>query len=249
MNHLTERRGQPGTPKGSSTTPAAAAAAGQDRRTYDRHQVEGVQGTFLFSTDAKVVNLSLNGLAVETSSYLQVGRDYSLRLQHPKHPMRVHGEVVWCTLVRTRRDQRGDVVPVYRAGLRFEEILSEQATDLYGFIEKSAVIRVTGRISGRVRIQPPESADVEHEARFQLRHISQSGMGIESDFVPGLDSVVHIEMRLRRKKFVASGRLVHMRQLEERKADETRVLIGIEFLDLEERYQQVLGNFIRAQLS
>lgn len=246
MTNLGERRGR----AGPAQAPGARrrAQTGQERRIFGRHEVEGVRGTFLFSTDAKVVNLSLDGLAVETSSYLQVGHEYSLRLEHASRPMHVRGRVAWCSLVRTSRDRRGDVAPVYRAGLHFEKILGEEATDLYRFIERSAVVRLEGRVYGRVRIQPPESANVQHETRFELRRISQSGMGIESDFAPAVDAMVHIEMRLNRKKFVGSGRLVHMQQLEEKETGVPRVLIGIEFIDLEERFRGVLEGFIRMLL-
>ena len=232
------RAGKAGEAKGSR----------EERRRYDRHEVDGLHGSFQFTTDARIVDISLDGLGVETNSYLQIGRRYALKLQAGSHVLPLQARVVWCTLKRTTKSESGEVLPVYRAGIRFEEILSEAATDLYKLIEKKAVIDLEKRLFGRFKIHPEQAATFDRETDFAVRKISLSGMLIETDAAPEIDSTFEMEILFNSKKLYTIGRIVHVQPIESDDG-QPRALIGVEFINLGRSNRQKLEEFIRAQLA
>jgi hypothetical protein len=67
---------------------------------------------------ASLVDLSSDGLAIESLESPPIGGKLSFALEQGKARVDADGEVCWCSLKRTYRTADGDVVAVYRAGLR-----------------------------------------------------------------------------------------------------------------------------------
>ena len=57
------------------------------QRRHKRYEVQDVRGSLLFRTQVKVRNISVSGLAIETSERLKLGRSYSI------HRMNGHGSL------------------------------------------------------------------------------------------------------------------------------------------------------------
>ena len=68
---------------------------------------------------ARLLNLSTDGAAIETSDPPRIGTEVVCELESDQTSAVVPGEVRWCRLGRTASDESGDVVPVYRAGIHF----------------------------------------------------------------------------------------------------------------------------------
>jgi len=215
----------------------------KEKRRHRRYDVEGVQGRLRLSMDATILNLSVDGMALETHSWLSVGRKYSFKLRRDEHgDIPLTGEVVWCNLVRTARDERGETLPVYRAGVKFDDVLSETAQEVRSFIEKKAVVRLdTTRLFGRFRV-PDQGADVALDQSFEVRRMSFSGMLIEADFVPDLEARFRIELRAGEDPVRVGVRVAHVKELED--PDGTRAAIGVEFLDLTPEAREALATLI-----
>lgn len=203
----------------------------EEKRRHRRYNVEGVRGSLRLSMDATILNLSVDGMALETNSWLSVGRKYSFKLRRDRRDgILLTGEVVWCNLVRTARDERGETLPVYRAGIRFDDVLSETAREVRSFIEQNAVVRLDStRLFGRFRI-PEKGADVALEQDFEVRKISFSGMLIEADLIPDLESRFRVEIPSEPQPVSVAVRVAHVAELES--SGGTRAEIGVEFLDL-----------------
>lgn len=215
----------------------------KEKRRHRRYDVEGVQGRLRMSMDATILNLSVDGMALETHSWLSVGRKYSFKLRRDEHgDIPLTGEVVWCNLVRTARDEHGETLPVYRAGVKFDDVLSETAQEVRSFIEKKAVVRLdTTRLFGRFRV-PDQGADVALDQSFEVRRMSFSGMLIEADFVPDLEARFRIELRAGEDPVHVGVRVAHVKELED--PDGTRAAIGVEFLDLTPEAREALATLI-----
>lgn len=69
----------------------------------------------------KVVNLSLGGLAMESTAGMRIGSLHRFRVDCAAKTFRVEGKVCWCRLSRTVRRQAGEVVPIFRTGIAFTE--------------------------------------------------------------------------------------------------------------------------------
>jgi len=215
----------------------------KEKRRHRRYEVEGVQGSLRLSMDAKILNLSVDGMALETHSWLSVGRKYSFKLRRDSaDAIPLAGEVVWCNLVRTSRDERGETLPVYRAGIRFDDVLSETAREVRSFIEQNAVVRLDStRLFGRFRV-PNRDADVALEQSFEVRRVSFSGMLIVAEFVPELESRFHVEIQAADPPVRVEVRVAHVE--EKTDSEGSRAEIGVEFLDLAEAAHNALAALI-----
>lgn len=67
----------------------------------------------------RVINMSLSGLALESTTGLRTGSSHSFRVALGEKPFKIDAEVRWCRLTRTVGGASGDVVPIFRAGLAF----------------------------------------------------------------------------------------------------------------------------------
>lgn len=67
---------------------------------------------------ASLVDLSTNGLAIESLEHPPIGGTLAFALEQGRARVAAAAEVCWCNLHRTYRTADGDVVAVYRAGLR-----------------------------------------------------------------------------------------------------------------------------------
>ncbi len=220
-----------------------------ERRTNARYQVEGINGSFLFTTGARVLNLSLDGMSIETNSPLKIGREYSLRLDEGSHHMPLKGTVVWCTLVKTARDGRGEIQPVFRAGVHFADIMSSKANELRSFIHKNAVLSLENRLFGRFRIEAERPADLSLEAEFTVHQISLSGMLVETKVAPPVDTQCQLVVEVGSVKFEAAARIVRVERQDA--GGETiagPAFVGIEFTELSKESTLTLESFIQTEL-
>ena len=113
------------------------------KRRGPRYAVEDVQGTLHFNTEARVLNVSLSGVALETSLPVRVGRTYTVTLRHDdEETVSLTGTVVWCHLRETRKNHLGESLPIYAAGLAFNDTLTEGANSLIRFLQRAAIITV-----------------------------------------------------------------------------------------------------------
>ena len=223
----------------------ASASGGRERRKHPRLPVEGVSGGFRFSANARILNLSLDGVALETSDYLEIGRSYSLKLTHEEEELALRGRVVWCRMVRTEQTEEGDSVPVFNAGVHFEDLLSGTAREVHRLLGSNAAISLEKRLFGRFRLHEPETADVDLEASFRVAKISLSGMEIDCDIFVEPDSVLDLEMRFAGHNLTTCGRVVHGRRLEPQPGIESASRLGIEFVDMSEETERAITDLIR----
>lgn len=236
-------------------TPESSAEAASDgeRRGHRRFEVEGIEGRFLLSTNAKVVNLSLDGLALETASPLKVGWEYSLSLHDGGERIAISGKVVWCNLVATRPQRGGDVAPVYRAGIHFEDLLDERAAAVRNFLETNAVVSLEQRLFGRFRIEPGRAASVDCEATFKVEELSLTGMLIETALGPRIDAVHLMEIQFPEMSFSTRARIVRSDEIERRGSGKEdaegarRYRVGVKFLQLDEAAQTTLAAYLEGQ--
>ena len=112
--------------------------AGQRR--YKRYEVHDVHGALLFRTQVLVRNLSVAGLALESAERLQMGRPYAIRLVGAKVTCDVTGTIRWCRLSSARPVPGSEPRAVYVAGLAFEDVFTEKARGLLGFLEHHVVL-------------------------------------------------------------------------------------------------------------
>jgi hypothetical protein len=218
-----------------------------ERRRYPRFSTDEVQGSFSYSVKANVDNLSLGGFAVRTSTQLQVGRKYNFRLGEGPDSVQLEGKVKWCRLAGTEKRAKGDVVPVYSAGIAFEDILTTTAEKLHLFMEKNVILDLKQRIFGRLKVEARDEIDLETESKFLVKQLSASGMLIITELPPKPESVVELELQLNGQTFESLGRVVYSAELD-LVENELRYRVGVEFVKPGKDQLRILENFIRNEL-
>lgn len=221
---------------------------GEEKRQHPRYEVEGLDGRLRYNTDARVLNLSVDGMALETPAWLHVGKEYRLKLGSGEELLDLEGTVVWCHLVgnRTRRD--GSTGPLYQAGVRFGETLSDQARRILNFVRRAGVVGVASRVFGRFKVRREEAVDVAFEHPFEIVRISLSGMLLEADLLP--DVGAHFSLEVETPAGVLNP-VVVVRYVEPalNPAGEPTQSIGVEFHRLTDEDRKLLKRLIDDQIA
>ncbi len=215
------------------------------RRRNRRYDVNDIEGCFIVRIDVGVSNLSLAGMAIETRNTLIVGRTYPFRIRHENETVDINGRVMWCGLTGTMRFD-DDVVPVFRAGIQFEDILDRDVLKLQKLIEQSGEFETGNAVHGRFVAQLDGTISEDEQAGFEVKKISLSGMLVDTDRAPRKDDVVPFEVHLESAELSGHGRIVHIDPYLH-SSGEQRFRLGIEYTLLSDRSRSTLEQFI-AQL-
>ena len=218
-----------------------------ERRQYPRYEVAGLGGHLVVPIKMEVINLSLGGLALETSSYLQFGRNYSLRLKGESSDLALTGTVAWCALRRTARSAAGEVLPVYRAGLRFDGLSSDKSQRLWDLIRQHALVEIEDSVLGRFRVDLPKDTRLGTSYDFAVRKLSLSGMLIETDFEPAIDSSFQLQLRLGAAPWETRARVASLPKAGRHQLGGL-VQVGLQFGKLRSSELDRLRSFLEARL-
>ena len=220
-----------------------------DLRRHKRIEINvmEVSGTVMFTSEVKIIDISVDGIAVETTKLLNINKSYALRLKDSNKAISHKGTVVWSSLSRTRRGSGGDVIPVYKAGLKFAEMPPEKAAEILNFIEankKDKGYPEKGRrLNVRFNINNSANATMNLPGSYMVKKISLGGMLIKSVHDLEIESRVPMELSLQDDnpvKFV--GRVASCLKTDSDNGKEYD--IGIEFLDLTDDDRKNLAVFI-----
>lgn len=118
--------------------PAKPGQAAPERRDSPRCPA-GRVGFRSPQIQASLVDLSREGLAIESLEHPPIGGTLEFTLVQGRVRADAQGQVRWCNLRRTYRTVEGDVVAVYRAGLR----LGGKRPRLFDSIARAARLEAT----------------------------------------------------------------------------------------------------------
>jgi hypothetical protein len=213
-----------------------------------RYSVEDVQGTLHFNTEARVLNVSLAGVALETSLPVRVGRSYTVTLRHDdEETISLSATVVWCHLQGTRRSHLGESLPIYAAGLAFDDTLTENASQLIRFLQRAAIITVGQRVTGRFRFKDEKLISLKTEYDFSVKNVSSRGLLLETELSPQLGAMFEIEVFLPAFTLQTRARVI---QAKESRLAEKRTVseVEMEFVEFSPSDQARLSEFIASEL-
>jgi len=217
-----------------------------DRRRRKRVQLPSGHGNLVVALDGTVLDISLSGMAVETNTRLSPHRPLSLRLGNGARSMQLGGRVVWCFLHGTKALASGEQVPVYRAGIQFQNVLSPEARHLVEFLEAHAIVTLETRLFGRFRIADADPVEVSSSAEFKVVELNPDGLTVETSL--GLDpkSGCEVELQLDGATVTARTRVLEARRLADRDSETWMVKLAFEGLPAEER--EKISVFVRHEL-
>jgi len=226
-----------------------------ERRLYERFIVGilEITGRMTFARDVRIHDMSVGGIAVTVNKRLDLGSEYTLKIEGKGRALSLRGVVVWSLLNESLMDAHGNIVPVYKAGLKFVDLPQEQVTEIERFIEDHKreldreidLTKVVGtRLHVRFKIEHPEKAVLNFYENYRVKKMSLGGMLIESKYELDVDDMFPMEVMLtdeKSMKFV--GRIASCLKKENRQ--EASYDVGVEFRDVSERNKSMLHEFIR----
>ncbi len=213
-----------------------------ERRRYKRFVVEGIEGTLMFTTEVEILNISINGVALRASRRLEIGREYTLKLEYKDKIVSMTGVVVWSVLSELHRDQHSENVPYYKAGMRFSDVVSSKMAALLEFIE-SHKIREDQRLNIRFEVMSPDKAVLGGPHNYNVKKVGKGGMLIETDIPFNVEERIPMEASFDAKeaiKFI--GRIASCSEIAD--ALPRHFDIGVEFIDMSEDDKKRLEKFI-----
>ena len=216
----------------------------QDKRQYPRYVVEGVEGTLMFTTHVDILNISINGVALKANRRLEIGREYILRLEYKDRTVSVNGVVVWSVLSELTDGPHAEKVPVYKAGMRFTDIISDKMARLLEFIE-SHKLSQDERLNIRFTIKTPDKAILDGPHNYGVKNMSISGMRIETDMRVDVGARYPMEISLEDNRTIkVLGRVVSCLEVNDRAPK--HYAVGIEFIEMSDQDRKKLKEFVDA---
>lgn len=219
------------------------AKKNSEKRRYKRYIVDGIHGNVLYLSDLNVLNISIEGAAIETTKRLDVNREYTFRITYKDTILNLRGRVVWAVL--SYREKKGveEIIPVYRAGIMFTDTLIEKTNMLLNFIEDNKIKALEKRVGGvRFKIADSQSVKINYPHKYEVKKISLSGMLIETEYPLDLDSHYDIELYLNANILNVVGRIAHCEKIDSHNL--TKYSIGIEFIKIPENDAKILKDFL-----
>lgn len=214
-----------------------------ERRRCPRFTVENIHGRLVAESEVDILNMSISGAAIKVERRLTMGGHYNLKLDRGGGMLAVKTEVVWSVLTEFRRDEDGDEIPVYSAGLKFVDVLTPRITELLSFIDEHKIIDEK-RLGGlRMHIDAPGKASLDYPEGYKVLVLSRTGMLIETDHGMPLDGVCPMEVVLPGAQPLRfSGRVVTLKE----RLDDTRPRreIGIEFQEMSDADRSRLSKYL-----
>jgi hypothetical protein len=214
-----------------------------NNRRYKRYAVTGIHGNVLNTSDLEVLNISISGAAVETRRRLELNRGYTFKIKYKDKYLTLRGCVVWATLFSKEDEDSKNVVPVYKAGIKFVETLGEKTDMLLDFIEENKIKMIENRSMGmRFKVGGVRDMKLDFPYSYTVKKLSQGGMLIETEYCLDLNSRHDIELYLGEHELNIEGRVANC---EENLSDGVaKYDAGIEFITMSDEDRGILKDFL-----
>jgi c-di-GMP-binding flagellar brake protein YcgR len=228
----------------------------QNRRQHKRYQVDVIEinGKIVLAKYVKILDISIAGVCLKTEKRLNIGGEYTLKMEGKGNVLTVRGTVTWVSLSESTVDSHGDIIPVYKAGMKFVDVSNEKINEILNFIEDhkrdiDKLVDLYGpsgrRLYVRICIEEPEKAVLNYHGSYKVKILSLGGMLIESEHPLEIESKLPMEIKTLTEnsyiKFlgrVASCLLIKNKDIE-------HYDIGIEFIEMSENDREILVELIR----
>ena len=226
----------------------------ENTRRYRRYKVNSkdIQGTIVFANYVKINDISLGGISLTTEKRLILGNEYTLNIKGKETRLTVKGAVLWSFLSEGITDSSGNVIPIYKTGIKFVNLSTEQENNIIRFIEdhkkepdrKIDVYTLSGnRLNVRFQVTQTDKAILEAQDNYRVKNISLSGLLIESEHDLKLEDKINMHMTFLDNNSISFlGRVVTCMMIKSLESQSYE--IGIEFIGFSEKDEEMLKKFI-----
>ena len=221
----------------------------QDKRRHKRFRLDvmEINGKMILAEKVEIVDISLGGIALRTDRRLNVGKEYLIKLGEGGKHIDVKGVIVRCELSAIEERCDGERVPLYTAGMMFQDVARDKIADFLNSIEQhkkeQAPAVVDRRLTVRFSITTPWEQTLRFPSGFKVKEISLSGMLIQTEDALGMESRIPMELSLKTDNPVNFiGRVASCRMAGA--TGQAFYEIGVEFTGLTDKDKISLKEFI-----
>jgi hypothetical protein len=226
----------------------------QDKRRHKRYALDfiDINSNMVFAKNVKLIDISIGGISLKADRRLNMAGNYKLRIEYEDNVLKIRGVVVWSRLSESMRDNRGNIVPLYSAGMQFKEVTDQKIDDIVQFIknynpEKLEDVDIIIPKSLRIHLMVPfdlsKEAYLQCEDNCTVKELSADCMLMESGSAMEIDETLPIEIIINEEiliKFI--GKVASCMLIQNKKPASYE--IGMDFLDLMGKDRDVLYEFI-----
>ena len=109
----------------------------QEGRRYERFPVHNdeMNSSMASAEHVQVLDISEGGISLKADIRLNIGRQYTLTIKTKLNVSTVKGIIVWSSLIENKEDAKGNIVPIYKAGLQFTNVSREAINEIIGSLQ------------------------------------------------------------------------------------------------------------------
>ncbi len=144
----------------------------------ERLPAAGLRGSLPLTAAGTLVDLSLEGLGLDTSEALPVGESYRLDLNCQGDQLTIDGTLRWQQLSALDTGIDGQQLPRYRTGIQLPPSTSERRS-VSRFLDRHAGPQNGERVPPRWHLRRPAVLALQAEFPFEVSTVSRSGMLID----------------------------------------------------------------------
>jgi len=211
-----------------------------------------MSGKMVLATYVKILDISIGGVSFKADRRLNIGREYALKIEGKGEPLTVKGTIVRAMLTESMKDARGNIIPVYTAGMKFTEVEEQKVKEIAAFIENNLrninkdadIYSSSGRRQYlRVYIESPEKSLLKFYESYKVINIGLGGMLIESEFPQEIATVLPLEIFFNEDQSIkVTAKVVSCSPVQGKKS--ACYYIGMDFINMQEKARITLDNFI-----
>lgn len=220
----------------------------QDNRKHKRYVTVDldIKCRMLFATEVQLLDMSISGASIIVDKRLNMGDKYAMKIEDRGENLSLRGEVIWVSISGSKKLSSGEIVPLYKAGIKFDNVLTGKGSRIMGYLtdtvnKKQLSVRLGGV---RVRIDSASSVlDVPHG--FTIKKISRGGVLLETDRKLDTGQVYPLEITL----FKGDGQPLRCKGkvascVPHPSGNPELFDVGVEFVDLSETDLTRLSQFL-----
>lgn len=215
-----------------------------ERRKHKRYIVEDIQGYLYVLSDLVVTNISIGGMAIDTKRRLDIDSEYTFKVKDGGSSISIKGRSVWSFLSQAEEEDTGNLIPVYKTGIMFTDLIDNRVETLLNFIDENKANTSERRLRGnRFKVISSENIKIFYPCKYDIDKMSLSGMEIEADqpFTPGTKQ--DIALIFDSKILNLKARIIHCKEFAS--MNTIRYKMGVEFIEIPDKDRKFLKSFLQ----
>ncbi|MEJ2601456.1 MAG: PilZ domain-containing protein [Anaerolineales bacterium] len=213
-------------------------------RKYPRSVVVGMGVTVktLFHESVKLLDISIGGASIRSSRRFHMGGEYVFKFDLKGRFVSVKGVIVWEKLSGTKKISEEEVMPVYTAGIKFTDVVTDAALELRQFlVDKLKERRVAGV---RLKFHTPESTLLSFKEDCVVKDLSIGGMQIVMGQKPSVETACSFDLVLAGNENPVHGEGKVAYCIEPTEEIPQGYWVGVEFLEMGEEDKLRVSRFL-----